>query len=46
MYTMRHKREVTNFFVEWKKHIEKYAGRKIKVFRLDNGGEYISDPFL
>ena len=29
-----------------KKNLEKSTGRKIKVLRSDNGGEYKSDPFL
>jgi len=32
-------------FVEWKKYMEKHTGRKIKALRLDNCGEYTSDPF-
>ena len=46
VYTMKHKREVLDLFVEWKKNMEKNTGRKIKVLRSDNGGEYTSDPFL
>ena len=43
---MKHKGEVLNLFVEWKKNLEKSTGRKIKVLRSDNGGEYKSDLFL
>ena len=32
--------------MKWKKLVETQTGRKIKVLRSDNGGEYISDPFL
>ena len=46
VYTMKHKREVLKLFVELKKNMEKSTGRKIKVLRSDNGGEYKSDPFL
>jgi len=46
VYTMKHKGEVLELFVEWKKNMEKSTGRKIKVLRSDNGGEYKSDPFL
>ena len=40
VYTMKHKEEVLELFVEWKKNLEKSTGRKIKVLRSDNGGEY------
>ena len=42
VYTMKHKGEVLELFVESKKNM----GRKIKVLRSDNEGEYTSDPFL
>ena len=45
VYTMKHKWEVLELFVEWKKNMEKNTGRKIKVLR-SNGGEYTSDHFL
>jgi len=40
MYTMTHKSEVLDIFVEWKRSIELQTGRKIKLLRSDNGGEY------
>jgi len=43
---MKHKGEVLELFVEWKKNKEKNTGRKIKVLRSDNGGQYTNDPFL
>jgi len=43
---MKHKGVVLRLFVEWKKNMEKNTGRKIKIFRSDNGGEYTSYPFL
>ena len=46
VYTMKHKNEVLDIFVKWKKMIETQTGRKIKRLRSDNGGEYKSDPFL
>ncbi|KAH9792408.1 hypothetical protein KPL71_004103 [Citrus sinensis] len=46
MYTMRAKDEVLEIFVKWKKLMETQTGRKIKVLRSDNRGEYTSDPFL
>ncbi|KAH9689155.1 Integrase catalytic domain-containing protein [Citrus sinensis] len=46
VYTMRAKDEVLEIFVKWKKLVETQTGRKIKVLRYDNEGEYTSDPFL
>jgi len=46
VYTMKHKGKVLELFVECKKNMEKSTGRKIKVLRSDNGGEYKGDPFL
>ncbi|KAG9455031.1 hypothetical protein H6P81_007935 [Aristolochia fimbriata] len=37
---------VLGVFLKWKAHVENQTGRKIKVLRIDNGGEYKSDPFL
>ncbi|KAH9670687.1 retrovirus-related pol polyprotein from transposon TNT 1-94-like protein [Citrus sinensis] len=46
VYTIQAKDEVLEIFVKWKKLVETQTGRKIKVLRSDNGGEYTSDPFL
>ncbi|KAH9783052.1 Integrase catalytic domain-containing protein [Citrus sinensis] len=46
VYTMRANDEVPEIFVKWKKLVETQTGRKIKVLRYDNGGEYTSDSFL
>ena len=35
--------KVQELFVEWKMNIEKSMGRKIKLLRSDNEGEYKSD---
>ena len=43
---MRHKDEVLDIFLKWKKLIETQIGRKIKRLRFDNGGECKFDPFL
>jgi len=43
---MKHKEEVLELFVKWKRNMEKRTGGKIKVLRSDNGGEYTSDLFL
>ncbi|KAM1838444.1 hypothetical protein ACFX14_020106 [Malus domestica] len=46
VYTMKHKSEVLSIFLGWKKMVENQTGRKIKILRSDNGGEYTSDPFF
>ena len=43
---MRVKNEVLKSCVKWKKLVKTQTGRKIKVLRYDNVGEYISDSFL
>ncbi|KAL3821238.1 hypothetical protein ACJIZ3_007143 [Penstemon smallii] len=45
VYPMKHKHEVLETFLIWKKMVENQTGMKIKVLRSDNGGEYTSDPF-
>ena len=45
IYNLKHKDEVFGKFLEWKALVEKSTGRKLKVFRTDNGGEYTSDEF-
>ncbi|MFW5439045.1 hypothetical protein, partial [Paenibacillus apiarius] len=45
-YPMRHKDEVFEVFQTWKSMVKNQTGRKIKVMRSDNGGEYKSDPFM
>ena len=46
MLGTKYKGKVLELFVEWKRNMEKSTRRKIKVLRLDNGGEYTSDIFL
>ena len=46
IYTMKHKHEVLDIFLEWKNMVERKTGKKVKVLRSDNGGEYTSDPFF
>jgi len=54
VYTMSHKSEVLGIFVEWRRRMElqtgrkimSKTGRKIKILRSNNGGEYKCDPFL
>ncbi|CAH9135713.1 unnamed protein product [Cuscuta epithymum] len=44
-YFLKQKSEVFNHFVAFKKAVEKEAGKVIKVFRTDNGGEFCSHQF-
>ena len=46
VYVMKAKDEVLEIFLKWKKLVETQIGRKIKCLRTDNGGEYMSDPFM
>ena len=46
MYPMRHKNEVLQIFLEWKKMVKNQTDKKIKKLRSDNGGEYTYDLFL
>ena len=45
IYILKHKGEVLQRFKEWKVLVEKASGRKIKILRSDNGGEYTSAEF-
>jgi len=42
---MKTKDEVFSWFQEFKSLVENQTGRKIKVLRSDNGGEYTSSAF-
>jgi hypothetical protein len=46
VYFLKSKDEVFGKFKEFKALIENLSERKIKVLRLDNGGEYTSKYFL
>ena len=39
VYTMKHKGEALDLFVEWKKHMKKHTWRKFKILHSDNGGD-------
>ncbi len=39
------KSEVFSKFRDWKAMVERSTGRKLKVLRSDNGGEYMSGEF-
>jgi transposase InsO family protein len=45
IYFLMTKDEVFSRFQEFKALVEKQTGKKIKVLRLDNGGEYTSKEF-
>ncbi|KAG6419453.1 hypothetical protein SASPL_121675 [Salvia splendens] len=45
IFPVKSKNEVLGIFLKWKAQVENQMGRKIKVLRSDNGGEYKSDPF-
>ncbi|CDP17738.1 unnamed protein product [Coffea canephora] len=45
VFTMKSKDEMLKIFLKWKARVENQTGRKIKILRTDNGGEYKSDPF-
>ncbi|KAK4325723.1 hypothetical protein Pmani_003666 [Petrolisthes manimaculis] len=45
VYILKGKHEVFAKFREWKKCVENQMGRKIKILRTDNGGEYKSNDF-
>ena len=42
---LKYKLEVFNIFKEFKTLVENQVGRKIKVFRTDNGLEFCSKEF-
>ena len=42
---MKYKDQVFDVFLKWKAMVENQIGKKVKVPRLDNGGEYTCDPF-
>ena len=45
VYFLKQKSEVFQKFKDWKAMVENQKGRKVKVLRSDNGGEYISGEF-
>eukprot|EP00171_Calliarthron_tuberculosum_P022155 IDg22155t1 len=44
-YAMRNKSETFEYFKKFHKQAEAHTGRKLKVLRTDNGGEYLSNEF-
>ena len=45
IYFLKAKGEVVDRFQEFKAFVENQIGKKIKVLRSDNGGEYTSNEF-
>ena len=46
VYFQKHKVEVFGLFKVFKALVENQSRRKIKVFRSDNGGEYVKSEFI
>lgn len=45
VYFVKHKSDTFNTFLQFQKMIERQTGNKIKVFKSDNGREYINEQF-
>lgn len=45
LYFLKQKSEVLSKFVEFKRLMENQTGETIKIFRTDNGGEYVGKDF-
>ena len=45
IYPIMHKYQLFEVFLKWKTMVENKIGRKIKILRSNNDGEYTSDPF-
>lgn len=43
---MKHKDEAFDLFKNFKALVKNQTGKKIKIFRSDIGGEYISNEFI
>ena len=46
IYYLKHKNEAFEMFKEFKALVENQTGKKINIFKSDNGGEYISNEFI
>ena len=44
--SIKHKSEVFGLFKVFKDLVENQSGRKLKVLRFDNGGEYVKYEFI
>ena len=45
-YFIKHKNEIFDVFLEWKKMINKKTSRNIKTLRIDNGLEFVDNKFI
>ena len=46
VYFLQSKNETFDRFRKWKSMVEKQSGKKLKVLRSDNGGEFVSQEFI
>ena len=46
VFFMAHKSEVFEKFLSFKAQVEKQLEKEIKVFRIDNGGEYVNSRLI
>ena len=46
VYFLKHKSEVFGLFKVFKALVENQCGRKLKVLRSNNGGEYVKSEFI
>ena len=46
VYFLKHKSEVFGLFKVFKALVENQSGRKLKVLRSNNGGEYVKSKFI
>eukprot|EP00253_Pinus_taeda_P023604 PITA_23604 len=46
IYFLKHNDEAFETFKKFKALVENQTGKKIKIFRFDNGGEYMSNEFI
>lgn len=45
VYPLKTKDQVFERFKEWQAEVENFTGRKVKILRTDNGGEFTSNSF-
>ena len=46
VYFLKHKSEVFDLFKVFRALVESQSGRKLKILRSDNGGEYVKYEFI
>ena len=45
VYPLKTKDQVFECFKEWQTEVENFTGKKVKILRTDNGGEFTSNSF-